>query len=83
MFERPRVLRDLGPWTNQAHISAEHVIELRKFIELEFAYESTNRCHSQVAIHREFLAWFVAAVFGHAAKFIDPKQTPAQPHSIL
>ena len=47
------ILGKLRSRTNQAHVPAQNVIELRKFIQFEFAQEPANRCNSQVTLSGE------------------------------
>ena len=69
-------LRTLRPRADQAHVAAEHVPQLRQFIEMAGPQEAAEQGNARVAGHRPAGAGQRLAVMDHGAEFED-RERPA------
>lgn len=76
------VIGELRPWADKAHISAQNIVELGKFIQFKAAEELSYASNSRIA-GRRMSGPDGLRIFNHGAKFVDCEQTPVLPDTLL
>ncbi len=74
------ILRQEGPRADQAHLSPQHLQELRQFVEARLAKQAAERRQACRIGERPSVA---AGGTGHRAKLPDRENSPAQPRAFL
>jgi hypothetical protein len=77
------VLRQLWPGTDEAHVSAEDVVELRQFVELELAENAAEGRDAAVTIAGEAGTGIGSRGRDHGTEFVNAKQLPLAAHPWL
>ena len=72
----------MGSWAHEAHISPQHIPQLREFVEARPAEESSDPCHPRVVLPRRGVI-----VLGqhrvHGSEFPQPECLPVQADPLL
>src|SRR5580700_9397951 len=76
------MLGQFGPGTDEAHISQEHIQELRQLIELPTAKKGADRCESLIAGSRDLVPCATLEVF-HRPEFQNREIPAVKPGTLL
>src|SRR3954466_7626675 len=77
LFVTLGAFRPFGPWTDQAHIAANHIPELRQFIETQFAKPPANPGDARIALPGINVGRFIITLgCAHRPKFESREQFP-------
>src|SRR5215203_5721909 len=73
----------LRPWTDQRHVAAKHVPELRELVEIELPQPPPDRRASRIIVSRPHRAGVVFGPRVHRAELVDVEGLAVEPHALL
>ena len=73
----------LRSWTNECHVANEDIPKLRQLIEMMFAKELTNLCHSVVAFVLIKGRTIFLGIHSHATEFVDIEWSAKPSYALL
>src|SRR5579872_4685725 len=74
--------RTLGPRPDRAHVSLQHVEELRKLVDMSGSKKPPNASHSRIGLLRPYGA-VALGVHDHRSEFVGTEHASADTHALL
>jgi len=69
----------LGPWTDQTHVAAEHIEELRDLVDAELAQPFTNTRDAWIIFNGPHRAGTTFCIRAHGAKLVNDERNALAP----